>query len=60
MVVGVDVLELQHTPLLVTLPPPSLVISPPQIAVDVVIAEIEAVLNVGNEIVMVLKLIILP
>ena len=53
-------LELQHTPRLVTLPPPSLVTLPPPDAVEVVIDEIELVLILGNETAIVLKLTTLP
>jgi hypothetical protein len=60
LVVGLDVLELQHTPRLVTLPPPSLVTLPPPDAVEIVIEDIELVLTVGKEIALVLKLTTLP
>ena len=42
------VLKLQHTPLAVTVAPPLLVISPPQLAVVCVVLEIEAVVNTGS------------
>ena len=57
-VVGVVVVELQHTPLAVTATPPSFVIFPPLIAEVVVILVAEVVaLNVGVVYALVVKLL---
>ena len=53
-------LVLQHTPRAVMLPPPSEVMLPPLVAVELLIAETVVVLRVGNTTAAVLKLIWLP
>ena len=60
LVVGLEVLLLQHTPRAVTIAPPSLLIVPPLMAEFNVMLDIVVVDNIGNDAEFVRKLCAVP